>query len=72
MKKFKAPDGEIYCDHNGYYDFGGKYAQTYKCKCKCGNIIEISTQDDSCTEYRADIYFKCMCGGSVYFSLPVN
>jgi hypothetical protein len=54
------------------YDFGSKYAQTYKEKCECGNEIEVSTQTDNHPEYKTDVFVKCKCGKSVRFSLPVN
>lgn len=54
-------------------DFGGKYAQTYKEKCKaCGHIHVISTQRDNEPEYYTTVFVKCFCGESVLFSLPVN
>ena len=54
------------------YGFGGEYAQTYKNKCVCGEIIEVSTQKDEDPEYKTDIYVRCQCGRSVHFELPVN
>lgn len=55
-----------------FYDFGSDVAQTYKEKCSCGEVIEISTQRDNGPEYYTYIYVKCRCGKSVPFSLPVN
>jgi len=58
---------------NNVYDFGSKFAQTYKSSClSCGKEMEVSTQEDACPEYRTDINVKCECGDSVEFSLPVN
>jgi len=57
------------------YDFGSKYAQVYKQKCKCGEEIEVSAQKDEyfhCPEYYTEIYVKCSCGESVKFVIPVN
>lgn len=54
------------------YDFGKKFAQTYKEKCECGKEIEVSTQQDSGPEYYTTIFVKCVCGKSVLFELPVN
>jgi len=55
-----------------YYDFGGKFSEVYSGICECGNIIEVSTQEDGNPEYYTDVYVKCSCGESVKFSLPVN
>jgi ribosomal protein L31 len=58
---------------NDLYEFGSKYAQTYKAKCsKCGNEIEVSTQQDLDPEYYTDVFVRCQCGGSAHFKLPVN
>lgn len=54
------------------YDFGGSCAETYEAVCECGERVEVSTQQDCDPEYYADVYVKCSCGRSVYFSLPVN
>ena len=54
------------------YDFGSDVAQTYRRNCECGEIIEVSTKQDSCPEYYTDIFIKCNCGKSVHFTLPVN
>lgn len=54
------------------YDFGDKFAQTYKEECECGNVLEVSTQKDNQPEYYTYVYVKCSCGKSVGFSLPVN
>lgn len=54
------------------YDFNSEFAQTYKAECACGKVIEVSTQTDRGPEYYIDVYVKCACGKSVYFSLPVN
>lgn len=55
------------------YDFGSDVAQTYIETCKgCGTDIEVSTQQDRCSEYTAEVYVKCRCGESVRFELPVN
>ena len=54
------------------YDFDGLCAQTYSEKCKCGEVVEVSTQRDSYPEYQTEVYVKCKCGRSVAFLLPVN
>lgn len=55
------------------YDFGGKYACTYQSQCnKCGETIEVSTQEGNASEYETQVYVRCKCGGSAHFSLPVN
>ena len=54
------------------YDFGGKFAQTYKEECECGRVIEVSTQTDREPEYYTEVFVKCECGKSVFFLLPVN
>ena len=54
------------------YDFDGEYSQQYENACKCGNLIQVSTQIDDRPEYYTEIYVKCSCGKSVGFSLPVN
>ena len=56
-----------------FYDFGGNAAQTYKETCsKCGNIQEVSTQEDNEPEYHTDVFVKCRCGNSIKFILSVN
>ena len=52
------------------YDFGGVGAQTYKEKCTCGRIVEVSAQQDNDPEFYTTIYVKCICGKSVEFTLP--
>lgn len=59
-------------DFEHMYDFGGEFAQVYKKKCSCGREIEVSTQQDNDPEYYTDVFVRCVCGGSVAFSLPVN
>lgn len=54
------------------HDFGGWFAQTYQEKCVCGNITEVSSQNDDNTEYQISVFVKCQCGESVEFLLPVN
>lgn len=55
------------------YEFGSKYSQEYKSKCKkCNKEIIVSTQKDECPEYYVDVFVKCSCGGSAQFRLPVN
>ena len=55
------------------YDFGGELAQTYTGRCRCGNKISLSTQQDrDSAEYRTTVYVRCLCGRSVKFTLPVN
>ena len=54
------------------YDFGSKFAQTYKETCSCGNEVEVSTQTDNNPEYNTEVYVRCKCGKSVAFLLPVN
>jgi hypothetical protein len=54
------------------YDFGGEFAQTYSENCKCGKVIEVSTQEDNHPEYKTEVFVKCQCGESVAFLLPVN
>jgi hypothetical protein len=56
----------------GLYDFGRECAQTYESRCECGNVIQVSTQQDGNPEYYTEIYVKCGCGKSVPFMLPVN
>lgn len=53
-------------------DFEGRYSQTYKNNCECGNEIQVSTQEDNYPEYYASVFVKCPCGKSVKFELPVN
>ena len=38
------------------YDFGGEGSQVYSEQCKCGNVIDISTQKDEGSEYTIYIY----------------
>lgn len=55
------------------HDFNGEYSQVYKSECEnCGAVVEISTQRDDWPEYYTNVFVKCYCGASVYFSLPVN
>ena len=54
------------------YDFNEELAQTYTNECECGKEIKVSTQQDRCPEYEADVYVLCDCGKSVHFVLPVN
>jgi hypothetical protein len=54
------------------YDFNSEFSQTYKERCKCGRVIEVSTQKDEYPEYYINVFVKCECGESVRFSLPVN
>ncbi len=56
------------------YDFREDIAQTYIETCKgCGRVVEVSIQQDhGSNEYDAEIYVRCLCGGSVRFLLPVN
>ncbi len=54
------------------YDFGGQFSQVYTDVCSCGDLVEVSTQQDETPEYYTDVYVKCDCGKSVKFELPVN
>ncbi len=55
------------------YDFGGYASEIYTGQCKgCGRVIEVSTQEEICPEYYADVFVRCTCGDSVGFVLPVN
>lgn len=54
------------------YDFDCEFQQTYSNECKCGKVIEVSTQKDSHPEYYTSVFVKCECGNSVAFELPVN
>ena len=54
------------------YDFGCEFSQVYKSKCECGNIVEVSAQEDDHPEYYVSVFVRCECGKSVEFSLPVN
>ena len=58
---------------NKMYDFGGKYAQTFKGRCnKCRKVLSVSTQKDDNPEYYTDVFIKCQCGGSALIVIPVN
>jgi len=54
------------------YDFNEEFAQTYKERCECGEVIEVSTQQEQNPEYHTNVFVKCKCGKSVCFLLPVN
>lgn len=54
------------------YDFGCEFSQVYKSKCECGNIVEVSAQEDDHPEYYVSVFVRCECGKSVEFSLPIN
>jgi len=54
------------------YEFGSSVAETYKGTCKCGKVIEVSTQRDFGPEYYTEVHVRCSCGESVEFNLPVN
>ena len=54
------------------YDFDEEYAETFREKCECGEVLEVSTQKDRHPEYYTDVFVRCKCGKSVKFNLPVN
>ncbi len=60
-------------DKKHMYDFEGSSAQTYEEVCeKCGNTVEVSTQEDRRPEYYTEVFVRCKCGESIQFVLPVN
>ncbi len=56
-----------------YGDFDDEDSQVYIEKCtQCGKTHVISAQSDDCPEYYTDIFYRCDCGASIKFTLPVN
>jgi len=66
------------CDSCGWEDVSGNDIQlwnycVYKERCKCGNELMITTQEDNNPEYYTRVGVPCpKCGELVIFSLPVN